>query len=122
MVSMVEGAGRYKVVVEVVSLLGGVEILIRPNPLAVVRWNADHDYPPEGSGNTSPDIVAAAMKELREARPGEIIQVEAAAMGCDTAKCLPVHGSGTSAAGAQSVRHCGRRLKRTIERFQGNPF
>jgi hypothetical protein len=62
------------------------------------------------------------MRELREVRAGEIVLAKAAAMGRDTLKCLQASGGGTAVAGAQSVRHCGRLLKRIIERFEGDPF
>jgi uncharacterized protein (DUF362 family) len=119
-VSIVEGTDLDEMVEEAVSLLGGIGALIKPNSTVVVKPNAGHDYPPETSVNTSPAVVAAAIRELRKARPREIILAEAAAIGCDTLRCLEVSGIGTTVSGAKSVRHCRRQLKRIVERSEIN--
>jgi hypothetical protein len=48
---MVKATSPEEVVEEAVLLLGEVEILIGSHPLAAIRRNEAHDYPPEGSGN-----------------------------------------------------------------------
>ena len=99
-VSIVKGTDAEKMVEESLSLLGGVEALIKPGSVVVIKPNAGHPFPPESSVNTSPAIVAAVIKELRKARPKEIILAEAAAMGCDTLECFQVSGIGKAAEGA----------------------
>jgi uncharacterized protein (DUF362 family) len=96
-VSIVKGTDPGKMVEEVISLLGGVDALIKPNSTVVVKPNAGHDYPPETSVNTSPALVAAVIRELRKAKPEEIILAEASAIGCDTMECLEVSGIGKAA-------------------------
>jgi len=44
-VSTVKGPGVGKMVEEVVSLLGGINTLIKPNSTVVVKPDAGHDYP-----------------------------------------------------------------------------
>lgn len=91
-VSIVKGTDAQEMVGEALSLLGGVESLIKPNSTVVIKPNIGHTYPPETSVNTSPAMVAAAIKVLRKARPRRIILAEASAIGCDTLECLEVSG------------------------------
>ena len=91
-VSIVKGTDAEKLVDEALSLLGGVESLIKPNSTVVVKPNAGHDFPAETCVNTSPAVVSAVIKVLRKAKPKEIILAEASAIGCDTMKCLKVSG------------------------------
>ncbi len=90
---------------EVFSLLGGVEQLIKPNSTVVLKPNAGHPGAPETSINTSPAVVAAVIREVRKAKPKEIIVAEAAAIGCDTLECLAVSGIEKAAreAGADKI-------------------
>ena len=66
----------------------------------IIKPNAGHAASPESAVNTSPDIVAAVIKELRKANPKEIILAEASAIGCDTLECLEESGIGKAAAEA----------------------
>jgi uncharacterized protein (DUF362 family) len=84
-------------VVEALSLLGGVDSLIKPNSTVVIKPNAGHPFKDETSVNTSTAVVSAVIKELRKARPKEIILAEASARGCDTLECLEVSGIGEAA-------------------------
>jgi len=96
-VSIVKGTDAEKMVEEALTLLGGVESLIKPNSTVVVKPNAGHYYPPESSVNTSPEVVAATIKVLRKARPKQIILAESSAIAFDTFKCLEVSGIGKAA-------------------------
>ncbi len=96
-VSIVKGTDAEKMVEEALSLLGGVDSLIKPNSTVVIKPNAGHDYPPETSVCTSPAMVAAVIKVLRKGRPKEIILAESSAIGNDTLKCLEVSGIGKAA-------------------------
>ena len=96
-VSIVKGTDPDKMVEEVLSLLGGVDNLIKPNSTVVIKPNAGHPIPAETSANTSPAFVAAVIKVLRKANPKEIIMAEASAMGCDTMECFEVTGIGKAA-------------------------
>ncbi len=91
-VSIVKGTDAEKLVDEALSLLGGVESLIKPNSTVVIKPNAGHNFPAETSVNTSPAVVSAVIKVLRKAKPKEIILAEASAIGCDTMECLEVSG------------------------------
>ena len=91
-VSIVKGTDATKMVEEALSLLGGVNSLIKPNSTVVVKPNAGHYYPPESSVNTSPAMVTAIIKVLRKARPRQIILAESSAISFDTLKCLEVSG------------------------------
>ena len=91
-VSIVKGTDVQEMVEEALSLLGGVNALIKPNSMVVVKPNAGHTYPPETSVDTSPAMVAATIRVLRKARPKQIILAEASAIGCDTLECLEVSG------------------------------
>ena len=91
-VSIVKGTDVEKMVEEALAHLGGVKALIRPKSTVVLKPNAGHPAGAETSVNTNPEVVAAVIKEVRKANPKEIIIAEAAAMGCDTMKCLEVSG------------------------------
>jgi uncharacterized protein (DUF362 family) len=96
-VSITKGTDAQEMISEALELLGGVKSLIKPGSVVVVKPNAGHPYPPEASVNTSPAVVAAAIKILRKARPREIILAESAATGCDTLECLELSGIGKAA-------------------------
>ena len=96
-VSIVKGVEPEKMVEEALSLLGGVQTLIKPKSTVVIKPNAGHPGPPETSVNVSPAFVAAVIKVLRRAQPKEIILAESAAIGCDTEECLEISGIGEAA-------------------------
>lgn len=96
-VSITKGTDIAKMVEEALSLLGGVETLIKRNSTVVIKPNAGHPIPPETSANTSPAFVKAVIKVLRKANPKEIILAESSAIGCDTMECLEVTGIGSAA-------------------------
>jgi uncharacterized protein (DUF362 family) len=96
-VSIVKGTDPEKIVGEALDLIGGVKNLIRPGSTVVVKPNAGHPWPPETSVCTSPEVVAATIKEVRKAGPKQIILAEAAAIGCDTMQCFEVTGIGKAA-------------------------
>lgn len=96
-ISIVKGKNPEQMVEEALSLLGGVDILIKPNSTVVIKPNAGHPIPPETSANTSPAFVAAVIKVLRKANPKEIVLAEASAIGCDTMECFEVTGIGKAA-------------------------
>ncbi|MCP4629419.1 MAG: DUF362 domain-containing protein [bacterium] len=91
-VSIAKGDDPQRMVAEVLEKFGGIKNLIRPKSTVVIKPNAGHPAPPESSVNTSPEMVAAVIKEARKADPKEIILAEAAAIGCDTLECLEVSG------------------------------
>lgn len=91
-VSIVKGTDAEKMVEEALSLLGGVGSLIKPGSTVIVKPNAIGLYPSERSITTSPAFVSAAIKELRKAKPKEIILAESSAMRRDTDECLTVSG------------------------------
>lgn len=91
-VSICKGAQPEEMVERSLKLLGGVQTLIRKNSTVVIKPNAGHMGPPESSVNTNPNLVAAVIKELRKARPREIILAEASAIGCNTMECLKSSG------------------------------
>ena len=96
-VSIVKGTDVESMVTEVLSYLGGVSSLIKPNSTVVIKPNVGHPFKEETSVNTNPGLVAAVIKELRKAKPKEIILAEASARGCDTLECLEVSGIGKAA-------------------------
>ena len=77
-VSIVKGTDAGKMVEEALSLLGGVSSLIKPGASVVIKPNAIGGQPPERGANTSPAVVSAVIKELRKAKPKEIIMAESA--------------------------------------------
>jgi len=100
-VSIAKGTDVEKTVDEALLLLGGVDSLIKPRSVVVLKPNAGHPHPPETSVCTSPAIIAATIKALRKANPKEIILAEAAAIGCDTMECFEISGI------AQAARDAG---------------
>ena len=104
-VSITRGTDAEQMVHEALSIIGGVNNLIKPNSTVVIKPNAGHAMLPETSGNTSPEMVAAVIKEVRKAKPKEIILAESAAIGGDTLECFEVSGVGKAAeeAGADRI-------------------
>ncbi len=94
-----------KMVAEVFALLGGTENLVKPRSTVVLKPNAGHPAAAETSVNTSPELVAAVINEVKKAKPKDIIVAEAAAIGCDSMHVLDVSGIGAAAeaAGARLV-------------------
>jgi uncharacterized protein (DUF362 family) len=91
-VSIVKGTGADMMVEEALEHLGGVSSLFEPGATVVIKPNGGHVYPPESAVDTSPEVVAAAIKALRKGKPKEIILAEASAIGCDTMECLEASG------------------------------
>lgn len=91
-VSVVKGTDPEKMIEEALDLLGGVTSLIKPGSVVAIKPNAGHNYGPETSVCTSPEVVAATIKVLRKAEPKKIILTEAAAIGCDTMECFETSG------------------------------
>jgi uncharacterized protein (DUF362 family) len=110
-VAISKGDDPEKMVAEVFSLLGGVENLVKPRSTVVLKPNAGHPAAAETSVNTSPEFVAAVIKEVQKAKPKEVIVAEAAAIGCDSLHVFEVSGIGAAAeaAGARLVDIKGRR-------------
>jgi len=105
-VSIVKGQGAEAMVEQAVDHLGGVESLIRPGSTVVIKPNAGHEGSPESSINTSPEVVAAVIRLVKQANPGKIILAEASAIGCDTIACLEASGIRKAAedAGVDEIR------------------
>jgi uncharacterized protein (DUF362 family) len=91
-VSIAKGQDVEKLVSDVLAPLGGITALIKPRSTVVIKPNAGHLGAPETSVNTNPELITALIKEIRKAKPKEIIVAEAAAVGCDTMECLRVSG------------------------------
>ncbi len=104
-VAIVKGEQPQSMVEEALSLLGGLESLIKPDSTVVVKPNAGHIFRPETSVNTSPAMVTAVVKTLRKAKVKKIIIAEASAIGADTLRSLEVSGIKRAAeeAGADAV-------------------
>jgi uncharacterized protein (DUF362 family) len=96
-VSIVKGTDAGEMVTEALSLIGGVNSLIKSNSTVVIKPNVGHPFKDDTSVNTSTAVVSAVIKELRKAQPKEIILAEASARGCDTLECLEVSGIGKAA-------------------------
>ena len=75
-VAIAAGDDPDKMVVEAFSLLGGVESLVRPNSTVVLKPNAGHPAGPETSVNTSPEFVAAVIRQVKKGKPKEISVAE----------------------------------------------
>ena len=91
-VSIVKGSDAQEMVDEALLHLGGVEALIKPGSIVVIKPNAGHPSPPETSVNTNPAVVAAIIRAVRKSNPKEIILTEAAAVRMDTLKALEASG------------------------------
>lgn len=91
-VSIARGFDPEKLIFDVLAPFGGIKSLIRARATVVIKPNAGHPAPPESSVNTSPDLVAALIREVRKADPAEIILAESAAVGCDTMHALETSG------------------------------
>ena len=91
-VSIVKGSDAQEMVDEALSHLGGVEALIKPGSVVVIKPNAGHPSPPETSVNTNPAVVAAIIRAVRRSDPKEIILTEAAAVRMDTLKAFEASG------------------------------
>jgi len=91
-VSIAQGKDVEKLVKDVLRPLGGSENLIQENATVVVKPNAGHVAGPETSVNTNPELVAAVIKEVKQAGAKEVILAEASAIGCDTMESFKASG------------------------------
>jgi uncharacterized protein (DUF362 family) len=91
-VSVTKGTDPLLMVEEALFLLGGVDALIRPGSVVVIKPNAISGYEPERSTTTGPDFVSAVVKVLRKAKPRRIIVVESSAMTSDTMESVEAGG------------------------------
>jgi len=105
-VSIVKGTDPDRMVAQAVDHLGGVRSLIRPGSTVVIKPNAGHEGAPESSVNTSPGVVAAVIRVVKQADPGKIILAESSAIGCETMACLESSGIKKAAeeAGVDEIR------------------
>jgi len=105
-VSIVKGTDADRMVEQAVDHLGGVKSLIRPGSTVVIKPNAGHEGAPETSVNTSPAVVAAVIRLVKQANPGRIILAESSAIGCETFACLESSGIKKAAedAGVDEIR------------------
>ena len=91
-VAIVKGEQTNVMVEQALSLLGGVNSLIKPDSTVIIKPNAGHFFGPQTSVNTSPALVKAVIHTLRQAKPAKIILAEASAIGTDTLQCLEISG------------------------------
>ena len=105
-VSITRGVEAGPMVHEAVELLGGISAFVKKGATVVIKPNAGHEAGPETAVNTSPEVVAAVIREVRRASPGRIILAESSAIGCDTMACLEVSGIRQAAeeAGVDEIR------------------
>ena len=105
-VSIVKGTDADRMVELAVDHLGGVKSLIRRGSTVVIKPNAGHEGAPETSVNTSPAVVSAVIRQVKQANPGKIILAESSAIGCDTFSCLESSGIKKAAedAGVDEIR------------------
>jgi uncharacterized protein (DUF362 family) len=105
-VSIVKGTDAEAMVRAAVDHLGGITSVIRPGSTVVVKPNAGHEGAPESSVNTSPEVVAAVIRLVKQAGPARVILAEASAIGCDTMACLESSGIRKAAeeAGVDEIR------------------
>ena len=105
-VSIVKGTDADRMVEQAVDHLGGVKSLIRRGSTVVIKPNAGHEGAPETSVNTSPAVVAAVIRLVKQANPGKIILAESSAIGCETLACLESSGIKQAAedAGVDEIR------------------
>lgn len=91
-VSIVKGTETDQMVMQALDQLGGIKSLIKQGSTVVIKPNAGHPGSPDSSINTSPAVLAAAVKAIQKAGPKKIILAESAAIGCDTMECLETSG------------------------------
>jgi uncharacterized protein (DUF362 family) len=105
-VSIAKGTDPEKMVAEALANLGGVTALIKPGTTVVIKPNAIGMYTSDRSITTSPEFVAAVIKELRKANPKKIIMAESSAMSRNSLECLEKSGLKKAAedAGIDEIR------------------
>lgn len=106
LVSIVKGFDADQMVQQAVDHVGGIKSVIRPGSTVVIKPNAGHAAGPETSVNTSPAVVSAVIRLVKQANPGKIILAESSAIGCETLECLEVSGIKQAAeeAGIDEIR------------------
>ena len=68
-VALIKGDDIQTNVTKVFDLLGGVENLIKPGSVVMLKPNAGHAEPPETSVCTNPEVVRAVIREVKKANP-----------------------------------------------------
>jgi uncharacterized protein (DUF362 family) len=91
-VSIAKGTDIQEMVDRALSQLDGVDELLKPGAVVLIKPNAGHPSPPETSVNVNPEVLKAVVAAVKRHKPKEIIMAEASCIGQDTFKALAASG------------------------------
>lgn len=80
-VAVVKGKQIDQMVKEAVSMVGGIESVVKPGDNVLVKPNICLPLPPEKGDSTNPEVVAALVKLAKEAGAARVIVGESACWG-----------------------------------------
>ncbi|RLF15255.1 MAG: hypothetical protein DRJ66_04685 [Thermoprotei archaeon] len=89
LVSFVRGHDVNKMVEESIKAIGGIEKLVKPGSIVLIKPNVGFSNP---DAVASPKVVSAVIRVVQRANPAKIIIAESAVRGYDTSRNFEVTG------------------------------
>ena len=104
-VSIVKGKDIEAMVDEAIDLIGGIESIVKPGNVILIKPNVHGAHPLEDHITVDPRLVAAVVKKCKKAGAKEVLVGEAPSLGADTMFCFEISGmkEAVEAAGARLV-------------------
>ena len=80
-VSIVKGTDVEAMAQEAIDLVGGIESVVKPGDVVLIKPNCHGPHPPEEHITVDPRLVAAVVKICKKAKPKEVIVGEVPSIG-----------------------------------------
>jgi len=80
-VSIVKGTDVEAMAQEAIDLIGGIESVVKPGDVVLIKPNCHGPHPPEDHITVDPRLVAAVVKICKKAKPKEVIVGEDSSLG-----------------------------------------
>ena len=91
-VSIVKGKDVEVMLGEAIDLIGGIESIVKPGDVVLIKPNVHGPHPPEDHITTTPSLVAAMIKLCQKAKAKEVLVGEAPSLVGGTMFCYQISG------------------------------
>ncbi len=99
-VSVVKGKNTEKMVQEALDLIGGLESVVKPGDVVLLKPNVHGPHPAEDHITTDPQIVATMVKLCKKAKAKQVLVGEAPSLVGGTMYCYEISGIKEAVEGA----------------------
>ncbi len=99
-VSIVKGKDVEAMVKEAIHLIGGIQSIVKPGDVVLIKPNVHGPHPPEDHITTDPRLVAAVVKLCKKAKAKEVLVGEAPSLTGGTMFCFEISGMKDAVEGA----------------------